>query len=584
MYKTSIWALLCASSFASQANVLFTEYVEGSGNNKAVEISNLGSTSVDLATQNFKLSLYANGNSNVQATMMLEGLLAPNASLVIYNNSASDEFKKASPQGLMGSAVTSFNGDDTLVLSSDDGILDVIGQYQLDPGSYFGTSSDNTKDHTLRRQTAVVQGDTLYSDAFDPSLEWTFFGRNTADGLGCVGTEACSGDEPIAQIGTAAGANDGIGAIEADGGDTGGGDTGGGDTGGGDTGGGDTGGGDTGGGDTGGGDTSVCFNCPDLSKIKDRSEFVDNVYYLNALAAGTNDAAALKAAISQDISAEHKQLSYSEVWTALTHTDQDPDNMDNVILLYKGTSLPKTSNGSGAQSSNPDNWNREHVWAKSHGFPSTSQLGYTDIHHLRPADISVNSDRSDHDFENGGEPNPEAPDNFEGNKTWEPRTAVKGDVARMMMYMDVRYAGLDENMPDLVLVDSINTDYADSSDATAEFGNLCTLLEWHQADPVDEMEVNRNHTIYEFQGNRNPFIDHPEWAQAVFGAQCSTAVVGDMDQDGDVDISDIQALSRAVLTQQSLDATLDLNSDGVINVLDVRTLYGMCTNAGCVSN
>ena len=303
----------------------------------------------------------------------------PNSSIVVYNESAADEFKPAAPVGLSGSAVTSFNGDDTIVLSNDNGIVDVFGQYGEDPGNYFGSSDDNTKDHSVRRMASVTEGDTGYADAFDPSVEWVFLAKDTSDGLGCASETACAGDEPQAQTGTAAGADDGVGAIEAIGG--GGGDDGGSD-------GGDDGGSD--GGSDGGDDSSICFNCPDLSKIKDRNtDYVHDTYYANALAADTSDAAALRSAIQQDISAEHKQLSYSEVWTALTYTDEDPDNSDNVILLYKGNSIAKSSNGSGSQSSNPDNWNREHVWAKSHGFPSSSQLGYTDIHHLRPSDISV---------------------------------------------------------------------------------------------------------------------------------------------------------------------------------------------------
>ena len=280
-----------------------------------------------------------------------------------------------------------------------------------------------------------------------------------------------------------------------------------------------TGGGDTGGGDTGGGDTisDACFNCPDLSKIKDATSFSDSSYYADVISAvdSAQSSAVIKEKITQAISAEHNKLSYSEVWTALTKTDEDPANNNNVILLYKGNSIAKFSNGSGTQSGDPDNWNREHVWAKSHGFPSSSTYAYTDIHHLRPSDISVNSSRGNLDFDFSDQPLAEAPANRVDGDSFEPSDAVKGDVARMIFYMDTRYEGLDGGTPDLQVVDHI------TSTGEAKLGKLCSLLAWHEADPVDEFEQNRNNRAYEFQGNRNPFIDHPEWIDLVYQADCS---------------------------------------------------------------
>ncbi len=302
--------------------------------------------------------------------------------------------------------------------------------------------------------------------------------------------------------------------------DTGGGDTGGGDTGGGDTGGGDTGGGDTGGGDTGGGVSgSVCVNCPDLDKVADASVFDDAAYYADVILAvnGGHGTTAIKAEITTAISQNHKDLSYAEVWTAMTETDEDLANSDNVILFYRGISKPKLSNGSGAASSDPENWNREHVWAKSHGsFGSESESGYTDIHHLRPTDISVNSTRSNLDFDSGGTEIGEAPGNKVDSNSFEPRDAVKGDVARMIFYMDARYEVADANMPDLQVVESTNT-------SGPELGRLCRLIEWHNADPIDAFEQKRNNTIYEYQGNRNPFIDHPEWVTTLYGSAACTS-------------------------------------------------------------
>lgn len=266
----------------------------------------------------------------------------------------------------------------------------------------------------------------------------------------------------------------------------------------------------------GGGGEPACFNCPSLDKVADAANFNAVNYYqaaVDAINAGQNSEQ-VKNIISGIISADHKVLTYSEVWTALTHTDEDPNNSDNVILWYKGTSLAKNRNGSGSQSSNPDNWNREHSWPKSHGFSSQSNEAYTDIHHLRPTDISVNASRGNLDFDDSDNPLPEAPENRLDNDSFEPRDDIKGDVARMMFYMDTRYQGLSDTTPDLSLVDRI------TSVGEPSLGKLCRLVEWHNEDPVDAAEEARHDAIYEYQGNRNPFIDNPQWVATVFGDAC----------------------------------------------------------------
>ncbi|MBN6889872.1 endonuclease I [Cytobacillus horneckiae] len=202
---------------------------------------------------------------------------------------------------------------------------------------------------------------------------------------------------------------------------------------------------------------------------------------------------------------DHTEISYSSVWEALKQTDADPNNSNNVILLYTGRSQSKSSNGSGV-----DNWNREHVWAKSHGNFGTAMGPGTDLHHLRPTDVSVNSSRGNKDFDNGGSPQGEAPDTFTDNDSWEPRDEVKGDVARMIFYMDVRYEG-DSGELDLEVNNVVN------NGTTPYHGKLSTLIQWHHQDPVDNFERQRNEIIYnDYQHNRNPFIDHPEWVEAIW--------------------------------------------------------------------
>ncbi|CAM3041684.1 endonuclease [Saccharomonospora xinjiangensis] len=213
---------------------------------------------------------------------------------------------------------------------------------------------------------------------------------------------------------------------------------------------------------------------------------------------------ALKDAL-HDIIRDADQLSYGEIWDGIKATDEDPANPNNVILLYSGESRSKNDNGGDV-----GDWNREHVWAKSHGDFGTSGPG-ADLHHLRPTDVQVNSIRGNKDFDNGGSAVDGAPDNYTDGDSYEPRDEVKGDVARMIFYMAVRYEGTD-SFPDLELNDQVNNGSA------PYHGKLSVLLDWHEADPVDDFERNRNEVIYDsFQHNRNPFIDHPEWAAEIWG-------------------------------------------------------------------
>lgn len=235
-----------------------------------------------------------------------------------------------------------------------------------------------------------------------------------------------------------------------------------------------------------------------------------------AIPAGYYDAANGKsgAALSDalhNIIKGHTKYPYTstatDVWDILKVTDEDTANSNNVILIYSGRSQDKDLNSS--HGSNADYWNREHVWSKSHGFPNESDTAYTDIHHLRPCDASINSSRNNKDFDNGGTPHVEATGCFADSDSWEPRDAVKGDVARMMFYMDVRY----ENDGDYDL--ELQEDIPSSG---PRFAKLSVLLQWHAQDPVDNWERQRNDKIYSYQNNRNPFIDHPEYVDMIWGS------------------------------------------------------------------
>ncbi|MBC8374583.1 MAG: endonuclease [FCB group bacterium] len=232
--------------------------------------------------------------------------------------------------------------------------------------------------------------------------------------------------------------------------------------------------------------------------------------------------------VLHDIISDHVKYPYTststDVWDILKETDEDPNNSDNVILIYTGRSQAKTENSGESNTTGSNRWNREHIWSKSHGFPEEIDTAYTDIHHLRPADESVNSSRSNLDFDNGGEAHVEANECSYDSDSWEPRDAVKGDVARMMFYMVVRYDPgyhSDNSLYDLELVDYAGVEIGDPPGEPL-FGKLSTLIQWHLQDPVDAFEQNRNEVAYGYQGNRNPFIDHPQWVESIFSPQLSS--------------------------------------------------------------
>lgn len=229
----------------------------------------------------------------------------------------------------------------------------------------------------------------------------------------------------------------------------------------------------------------------------------DGTYWAPAIG---KDGAALESSLHAIISSGVTRLSYSAVWGALRDTDRDPADASRVIELYTGNSVPASNNGGGV-----DQWNREHVWAKSHGDFGTATGPGTDLHHLRPTDVTVNSARGNLDFDEGGTQSSEAPGNYADGDSWEPRDAVKGDVARMIFYMSVRYEGGD-GFADLEVNDRVGNGSA------PHIGKISVLLQWNAEDPPSAFEMHRNDVIFsDYQGNRNPFIDHPEWADAVWG-------------------------------------------------------------------
>lgn len=159
--------------------LFFSEYVEGSGSNKAIEIYN--GTGADVNLTGYSVRLYANGAVTPTQTLNLSGTLADGDVYVIGNPSAAVGITSVSD---ILHAVTNFNGDDALTLLKDGVVIDAFGRVGEDPGAAWTGGGVTTLDKTLRRKPEVCQGDAIEDDAFDPSLEWLQFDVDSFDGLG----------------------------------------------------------------------------------------------------------------------------------------------------------------------------------------------------------------------------------------------------------------------------------------------------------------------------------------------------------------------------------------------------------------
>lgn len=255
----------------------------------------------------------------------------------------------------------------------------------------------------------------------------------------------------------------------------------------------------------------------------------------------------LHATIKDHTSYPYSSSTGTSTWSILEIADEDPSNPGRILDIYRNHSYPKVSGRAGTGSG--ITYNREHTWPKSLGFSSaTGDKGlpyapHTDTHMLYLSDTDWNSSRGNKPYANcasgcservtesylgvGGGSGP-----YPGNSNWvvgsdgnngsfETWWHRKGDVARAVLYMAIRYEGgrhgaTGQSEPDLELTDDRSRIVMTSS-SPAYMGLLSKLLQWHQADPPDARERARNEVIFNFQGNRNPFIDHPEWAtQALF--------------------------------------------------------------------
>jgi predicted extracellular nuclease len=171
--------LLPMFSSPAYADLFFSEYVERSSNNKAVEIYNPGPGAVDLST--YAVVQYNNGSVAPTTTIKLEGNLAGGQVYVIVNAQSSEALKL---RANLQSGSLNFNGDDVLLLKKSEVVIDRFGQLGFDPGTAWESGGLSTLDRTLRRKLSVTQGDTAFEAVFDPAVQWDGFDKDDFTGLG----------------------------------------------------------------------------------------------------------------------------------------------------------------------------------------------------------------------------------------------------------------------------------------------------------------------------------------------------------------------------------------------------------------
>ncbi len=264
----------------------------------------------------------------------------------------------------------------------------------------------------------------------------------------------------------------------------------------------------------------IVFSC-----LKSIAQIPVNYYTTAQGLSGDSLKAELNNIISGHIVFPYTSSSQMDCWDVLKQADKDPNNSINVVGLYSRFSMNGPLEYNSAQG-----WSREHVWAKSRGNFGTSTTEGTDLHNLFAEDVSTNSARNNRNFDTGDTRYIDNSGVYNGSTdaftsaskwVWEPPDSLKGDVARVIFYMDVRYEGKNGEL-DLEVVDSLLS----RTDQSPLHGNASTLYHWHLIDSVSNSERRRNDTIYKYQNNRNPFVDHPEYVRAIYGHRFGNVSVG----------------------------------------------------------
>jgi endonuclease I len=460
--------------------LFFSEYIEGSSYNKAVEIFNGTGSAIDLS--NYSVKVFGAGNQTPRSVIQLSGTIENNDVFVLAHSSATAAIMAEAD---MTDGTLDYNGDDAVGLFYNDVLVDVIGN--------IGSSDAFAKDVTIVRKDTVFAPTTYYQ-----SSEWDEYSTDTFTYLGSHADVNPDDSTLLAQ--DVAQLPDSIVIYGVDSYDFGTGDN----------------------GSTytitnvtGDASSYVTYsNALIESSLTEDMEYLGVIYievsldgvgtetttvllsvrlettntnydtdthpeYYTSITEGLTGSS-LEEALRTLIS-DYTYVSYDDARYILDESDADQNNPGNVILVYTQDSV------SGVWDYGTT-WNREHVWPQS-------LLGYdsimtSDLHNLKPSDPTENGYRGNKYF-----------DNLMTAATYEPPDEVKGDIARIIFYMAVRF----------------NLDLVNTAPSTYEMGLLDVLISWHIQDPVDDFELNRNNVIYSYQHNRNPFIDHPEYVALIWG-------------------------------------------------------------------
>lgn len=234
---------------------------------------------------------------------------------------------------------------------------------------------------------------------------------------------------------------------------------------------------------------------------------IPNGYYNNATGKTGDE---LKAAL-HDIIKGHHVVSYSRLLNAFAYTDCKPNG--TIWDIYSNIEYSPSTGLCGDYEQEGDCWNREHTWPQSWFNESTTPR--SDLFHVYPTDGYVNGQRSNYPYGevnhpiytsgNGSKLGPCVTSGYSG-RVFEPIDEYKGDIARSYFYMSVRYSGEDDDWG--------SSNMTNKSEILP--WAMTMLLRWSDEDPVSDKEIARNNAVYGFQNNRNPFIDHPEYARMIW--------------------------------------------------------------------
>ncbi len=502
------------------SDLFISEYTEPDGGlTKVIEVYNGTGDTVDLS--NYALHKIGNGGTWDEYSFTLNGSLAHNDVYIVANTGSASSILAIADD--TNNTLCGFNGDDAIGLFKNGSLIDCVGTDGADPGSGWDVAgvSNATADHTLVRKASVTgpQSNWATSAGTDASdSEWIvydantidYFGSHTMTGSGTVPTELAVDFEADVTSGTT--------PLEVSFTDL----------------------------TTGGtspytyewnfGDgTATSSEVNPTHTYTTDGTYTVSLYVLDS-ADPTADATETKTAYITVSSVTYE--GYYESITAVggsalenqlhdliddnTNSSYDNaraemygyiDNIDNTVTcVYTGMEV----NHSYTNTSAPSGINCEHTypqsWIEDYALASEELYAKADVHHLFPTESSSNSSRSnlafdyvnsvDNSFSEATGYTSYRGSNAEGVTVWEPADQHKGNVARAMFYMSVRYG-----MPLSNTTRDLNIDMVE------------TLIEWNNLDPVDQAERDRNDGVQDFQGNRNPFVDHSEWVNAIWGGE-----------------------------------------------------------------